>query len=48
MKQLIVMVASVMLGLFLFNLICGQQQGSVMNTVKSVWNTEIEARTQET
>lgn len=47
MKQLIILVASVMLGLFLFDLICGEQQGSVMSTVKSVWSTEIEARTQE-
>lgn len=47
MKQLIVMVASVMLGLFLFNLICGDQQTSVLSAVKTVWNCEIEARTQE-
>lgn len=47
MKQLIVMVATVMLGVFLFNLICGPQQTSVLSTVKTVWNYEIDARTQE-
>lgn len=47
MKQLIVMVASVMLGIFLFSLICGGQQSSILSTIKTVWNYEIEARTQE-
>lgn len=47
MKQLIIMVATVLLGLFLYNLICGPQQGSVMSAVRSVWSSEIEARTQE-
>lgn len=47
MKQLIVMVASVMLGVFLFQLICGPQDTSVMSGVKGAWNAEIQSRTHE-
>ena len=47
MKQILVMLATVILGLFLFNLICGDQPGSVMSAVKTVWDNEIEARTRE-
>ena len=45
MKQLIVLVASIMLGIFIFGLIAGPQDGSIYSEVKGVWQQEIEART---
>ena len=45
MKELIILIASIMLGLFLFNLIAGEQDSSIYSAVKGVWNTEIQART---
>jgi len=42
MKQIIVMCAAMLLGTVIFNMITGPQQGSVMHTVKSVWEKEIE------
>lgn len=47
MKELIVLIASLMLGLFLFNLIAGEQDTSIYSAVKGVWNTEIRTRTLE-
>ena len=45
MKELIILIASIMLGLCLFNLIAGDQDNSIYSAVKGVWNTEIHART---
>ncbi|MBR0140545.1 MAG: hypothetical protein IJM17_09725 [Firmicutes bacterium] len=42
MKQLIVMAASVLLGIFLFNLIAGSSESSVYSSVKRLWVKEIE------
>ena len=36
-----------MLGLCLYNLIAGDANNSIYSTVKSVWQTEIHARTLE-
>lgn len=47
MKQLIIMAASIMLGLTLFNLIAGSSDDSVYNLVKGVWQSEITMRTME-
>ena len=47
MKELIVLVASIMLGIVLFSLIAGTQEGSVYSDVKDVWQTEVEIRTME-
>lgn len=44
MKALIVMLAAIMLGLFLFTLIAGEQDDSIYSNVKRVWRTEIEMR----
>lgn len=44
MKEMIVLIASIMLGVLLVNLIAGPQDGSSYSTVKSVWIQEIEAR----
>lgn len=45
MKQLIVMVASIMLGLALFGMIAGDGDGSTYSLVKKVWQQEITLRT---
>lgn len=45
MKELIVLLASVILGVFLFGLIAGSGEGSVYSSVKSVWDAEIQMRT---
>ena len=44
MKELIILIASIMLGLCL---IAGEQETSIYSAVKGVWNTEIQARTLE-
>lgn len=46
MKQIIVMMATILLGVAIFHLIMGPQQNSIFSTVQSVWNEEIEIRTQ--
>ncbi|MGI6728144.1 MAG: hypothetical protein ACOX4P_06245 [Anaerovoracaceae bacterium] len=45
MKQLIVMIAMVVLGISIFNLIAGGDEGSIVSVVKGVWGQEIEMRT---
>jgi hypothetical protein len=42
MKQIIILCATMLLGVVIFNLVAGSQQDSVMNTVKSVWEKEID------
>lgn len=44
MKQLIVMVAAIMLGIQLFIMIAGNQDDSVFSTMREVWVREIDAR----
>lgn len=44
MKQLIVMVAAIMLGVQLFSMIAGDQEDSVFSTMREVWVKEIDAR----
>ncbi len=47
MKQLIVMTASVLLGIFLFNLIAGGGDSSVYSSVKRLWAREIEVHSMQ-
>lgn len=47
MKQLLVMLASIMLGVTLFGLIAGSGDDSVYSLVKGVWQSEITMRTME-
>lgn len=44
MKQFIVMVAAIMLGVQLFVMIAGDQEGSVFSMVREVWMMEIDQR----
>ena len=44
MKEMIVLIASIMLGILLVNLIAGPQAESSYSAVKDVWMQEIEAR----
>lgn len=46
MKQVIVMMATILLGVSIFHLIMGPQSDSVFSTVQGVWKQEIEIRTQ--
>ncbi len=45
MKQFIVLIATVILGLFLFDLIAGPGDDSVYSSVRSLWINEIGQRT---
>lgn len=45
MKQMIILAAMIMLGVFLFGLIAGPDEGSIYSEVKNVWQQEISART---
>ncbi len=45
MKQLIVLIATIMLGLFLFGLIAGHDDASIYSAVRQVWVNEIGQRT---
>jgi hypothetical protein len=47
MKQLIVLLAALLLGLHLFTMIAGGGEGSVASTMRQVWLQEIEARRME-
>lgn len=45
MKQFIIIMASLMLGIIIYNMIAGPDEGSIMSSVKHVWEEEIEMRT---
>ena len=45
MKQMIILTATIMLGVFLFGLIAGPDEGSIYSEVRNVWQREISART---
>ena len=45
MKQLIVLVSMILLGVVLFGLIAGPEETSTYSVVKGLWESEIEART---
>ncbi len=45
MKQFIVLIASLLLGLALFSLIAGPEDGSIYSTLKQVWGSELSVRT---
>ncbi len=45
MKQIIIMVATVALGIAIFRLIAGGDENSVISVMKGVWEQEIEMRT---
>ncbi|MDY3954638.1 MAG: hypothetical protein SOY83_04045 [Anaerovoracaceae bacterium] len=45
MKQFIVLIAMILLGIMIYQLIAGPEEGSIFHSVKSVWEQEIEART---
>lgn len=44
MKQVIVLFASVLLGVYLFTLIAGTDEKSMQSMLKSVWVREVEVR----
>lgn len=44
MKQLIVLCSMIILGVFIYNLIMGDSETSIINTVSHVWVNNIEAR----
>lgn len=45
MKQIIVMTAMIVLGIAIFSLIAGEDDSSIINVVKGVWEQEIQMRT---
>ena len=45
MKQLIVLVAMILLGVILFGLIAGPEDSSTYSVVRGLWESEMEART---
>lgn len=45
LKQLIVLIASLILGIALFNLIAGPGDDSIYSSVRKVWQTEVEIKT---
>lgn len=44
MKQIIVMTSTILLGMFIFDLILGNGDGSVINVISDVWSSSIEDR----
>jgi len=44
MKQLIVLCSTIVLGVFIYGLIMGNGDSSVINTMSSVWESNVEAR----
>lgn len=47
MKQLIVLLAALLLGLHIFTMVAGGGEGSVVSTMRQVWLQEIEVRRME-
>jgi len=47
MKQLIVLCASILLGLYIADMIIGSDESSIISSVKKLWITEIRIRTEE-
>ena len=45
MKQIIIMTAMVVLGIFIYQLIAGESEGSVAGALSGLWRHEIEIRT---
>lgn len=45
MKQFIVLIAALLLGLALFSLIAGPEEGSMYSALKQVWSSELAVRT---
>ena len=44
MKQLIVLLSTILLGVIIVNLIIGPEPMSIYSTTKNIWESEIEAR----
>ncbi len=44
MKQFIVMCSSIALGLVIYNIIVGNDDGSIFMVLKSCWSNEVAAR----
>lgn len=44
MKQFIVMASTIFLGVYIFNLILGNNDESIANTISNVWQSSIESR----
>ncbi|MDR2770545.1 MAG: hypothetical protein LBB57_00745 [Clostridiales Family XIII bacterium] len=47
MKQFIVLIATVALGLAIYGMIAGPGEHSMLSAVKGVWTDEIDLRTRE-
>jgi hypothetical protein len=47
MKQFIVLIATVGLGLAIYGMVAGPDEHSMLSSVKSIWADEIELRTRE-
>ena len=46
MKQFIVLCSTLLLGVAIFNMIMGEDEQSVFNTMKGLWANEIQLRTE--
>jgi hypothetical protein len=44
MKQLIVLSSTILLGVFIYGLIMGDSDSSIINAMSSVWEANVEAR----
>ena len=44
MKQMIIMLAMLLLGIAIYNLIAGEGQGSLLHTMGGIWQEEIRIR----
>ena len=45
MKQIIVMAATVLLGIYIFHLVAGPEDSSIYSGVRRLWQKEINVRT---
>jgi hypothetical protein len=42
MKQIIILCSMIMVGILIYNLISGDQESSVLSSVKTIWLNELE------
>ncbi len=45
MKQYIVLISMIMLGIYIFNIVAGEGEGSLNASLKNVWQEQVVVRT---
>ena len=44
MKQIIILCSMILLGIFIYNLVSGEQDSSILSNIKTIWQSELNAQ----